>query len=72
MWTDPGLTWLLRVVDTLLTRLHSQEVEEDPQGAGKAPEVWLTPLAANPVHLLGKNSALRSTRERECITERKG
>lgn len=39
--------------------LHSQEVEEDPQGAGKAPELWLTALAANPVHLLSKNEALK-------------
>lgn len=40
-------------------------MEEDPQGAGKAPEMWLTALAANPVHLLSKNNALRNTRERE-------
>lgn len=55
------------------TCLHSQEVEEDPQGAGKAPEMWLTALAANPVHLFNKNSVLRGTREHKCTTEmRKG
>lgn len=47
--------------------LHGQEVEEDPQGAGEAPEMGLTPLAADPVHLLGNHNALRDTDvEREC------
>lgn len=69
----PGLTWFLWVSFTMPTCLHSQEVEEDPQGAGKAPEMWLTALAANPVHLFNKNSILRGTREHECTTEmRKG
>jgi hypothetical protein len=38
-------------------------VEEDPQRAGKAPEMWFTALTANPVHLLSKNRVLRDTFE---------
>lgn len=65
--TGPGLTCFLRVIYTLPGCLHGQEVEEDPQGAGKAPEMGLTPLAAYPVHLLGDHNALRDTDvEREC------
>ena len=53
--------------------LHGQEVEEDPQGAGKAAEMRLTPLAAYPVHLVGNHNALRDTYEHECVCgEEKG
>lgn len=65
--TDPGLTCFLHVVYILPSCLHSQEVEEDPQGAGEAPKVWLTPLAADPVHFLGNHGALRDTGEHERI-----
>lgn len=46
---------------TISVCLHSQEVKEDPQGAGKSPEMWLTALAANPVHLLKKDGVLKGT-----------
>lgn len=46
---------------TVSVCLYCQEVEEDPQGAGKSPEMWLTALAANPVHLLSKHSVLEGT-----------
>lgn len=59
----PRLTGFLRGVYTLPRRLHGQEVEEDPQGAGKAPEMRLAPLAAHPVHLVGNHSTLWDTRE---------
>lgn len=35
--TGPGLTCFLGTVHILLSCLHGQEVEEDPQGAGEAP-----------------------------------
>ena len=63
----PPLTSFLRMVYTFLSCLHRQEVEQDPQGAGKAPEMRLTPLAAHPVHLLRDHSALGDTQERECM-----
>lgn len=56
----------MRAIDILPRCLHGQEVEEDPQRAGKAPKMWLAPLAADPVHLLGNHNALRDTDEREC------
>lgn len=62
----PPLTSFLRMVYTFLSCLHGQEVEQDPQGAGKAPEMRLTPLAAHPVHLLRDHSALGDTQEGEC------
>lgn len=46
---------------TISVCLHSQEVEEDPQRARKSPEMWLTALAANPVHLLSKDGVLKGT-----------
>lgn len=42
-------------------------MEDDPQGAGKAAEMRLTPLAAYPVHLVGNQSTLRDTYKHECI-----
>lgn len=57
------LTFFLRVVDVFPSCLHGQEVEQDPQGAGKAPKMWLAPLAADPVHLLGNHGALRDTED---------
>ena len=61
------LTCFLRRVYISPRRLHGQEVEEDPQGAGEAPEMWLAALAADPVHLLGNHSALRDGDQRECV-----
>lgn len=62
-----SLGCFLHVVCILPSCLHGQEVEEDPQGAGEAPKVWLTPLAADPVHLLGNHSTLKDTGEHERI-----
>lgn len=53
-----AVSWFLWVGLTVSVCLHSQEVEEDPQGAGESPEMWLTALATNPVHLLSKDSVL--------------
>lgn len=63
------LTCFLRGVYISPRRLHRQEVEEHPQGAGEAPEMRLAALAADPVHLLGNHSALRDRGERGAHSE---